>query len=402
MRIALLWANKSLGDYANKPFSDLYAGVGHNTGNLAFVHAIEKHLIGDVTFMPWHSSPDKLKQTADLIVIPCANQLGSHTDLGNLAKNLQQADLPVVAIGLGAQSKSQDEDIALTEGTLEWVKTISSLAISDQPNIYVRGSYTQAQLEKLGIKNSVIGGCPSHFINESEHLGEKIAAHWTKLPERICVAAGHQAWGYTAHLEQQLASLISDSFCPGAYVTQSMQDMLKISRGLFDEIEDKILHRINQYIAPHLNRQEFKRWCRTYARSFYDTPSWMDFLTLYDLAIGHRYHGVALALQAERMGITITIDSRTAELCAETGVPHIHHSDIQQPLTRKNLYEKFVQFDAANYDQFRREKARNYVTFLEANRLQPPEYLYKIASRESIELPVEPASQENYALSLAG
>ena len=178
MRIAFLWA------------------VGHNTGNLAFAYAVSRHIIGDVQFLPWHTNAKILKQQADIIVMLCANQLGSHTDLGGLADNLKAAELPVVAIGLGAQAKNTDKDISLSEGTMRWVEITSSLAISSNPNLYVRGTYTQAQLEKLGFSCSVAGGCPSHFINESENLGAKIAQNWAQMPKRVCVAAGHHGWHY--------------------------------------------------------------------------------------------------------------------------------------------------------------------------------------------------------------
>lgn len=361
MRIAFLWA------------------VGQNTGNLAFSYAVSKHIVGDVQFLPWNTNPKALKKKADVIVMLCANQLGAHTDLGTLADNLKGADLPVVAIGLGAQAKSTEKDISLSEGTKRWVQTTSNLAISSNPNLYVRGSYTQAQLEKLGFSCSVVGGCPSHFINESENLGTKIAQNWTNIPQRVCVAAGHYAWGYTVPIEQQLVSLIEDRFYPGAYVTQSPEEMLKVSRGDFNGLEESTLTKINQYITPHLNVDEFKTWCQTYARSFDDVLGWMDFLAQQDITIGHRYHGVALALQAEKMGITIAIDSRTSELCSETGVPYIHYTEIDRPITRKNLFEKLISFDAEKYDRFRQEKVKNYIKFLESNQLQPAEYLYKIA-----------------------
>ncbi|WP_246053464.1 hypothetical protein [Paracoccus hibiscisoli] len=47
----------------------------------------------------------------------------------------------------------------------------------------------------------------------------------------------------------------------------------------------------------------------------------MDELRRHDLLIGPRFHGAQLAIQAERMACTVTIDTRTEEMCRETGVP---------------------------------------------------------------------------------
>jgi hypothetical protein len=379
MRIGFWWSKKSVNLYSNASFDTLYTYVGHNTGNLAFVYAISRHIVGQVKYLAWHTPPQKLRESADIIVIPCANQLGAHTDLGTLANNLAEAGLPVVAIGLGAQSKSDVADVTLKEGTLQWLKTLGSLAVNrGTPNIYARGPYTQQQIEKLGVNGSISGGCPSFFINESPNLGAKIKANSKSIPAAICVAGGHQSWGNCAPIEQQLVAMISDPFHPGSYVTQSMADMIKISRDEFATIEPNVLEQIRKHIAPHLETAHFIAWCRAYARSFYDVPSWMDHLRRYDLTVGPRYHGVGLALQAERMGLTVTIDSRTKELCQQTGVPHVAADELKV-VTRKALFERLSAFDAKAYDQLRAEKAAAYVKFLEGNGLTAAPGLKRIA-----------------------
>lgn len=65
-----------------------------------------------------------------------------------------------------------------------------------------------------------------------------------------------------------------------------MGDMIKISRGDFDTIEEKVLQNIRKHTALHYSLKEFKSWCGTYARSFYDVPAWMDTLRRHDLSVG--------------------------------------------------------------------------------------------------------------------
>ncbi|WP_424810405.1 polysaccharide pyruvyl transferase family protein [Roseococcus sp. YIM B11640] len=379
-RVALLWQKSSLGLYSNAPFDDLYKGVGHNNGNLAFVYAIASHIANPMRWLPWHTSVETLKKTADIVVIPCANQIGKHTDLGTMADKLEQAGLPVVSIGLGAQADSYDHDVAVSEGTLRWAKVIAQLHGGSAPNIYTRGAYTTGQLEKLGIPGAQTGGCPSYFINPAPDLGHRIYANWTKqMPPRfISVAGGHQSWAKIRTIEHQLISMIMDPVTPGQYVVQSMSDMIKVSRGEFDLIDPVVLEHIHRHTVPHYTPEEFRNWCRIYAKSFYDVPAWMDSLRNYDLTVGSRYHGIALALQAERMGLTVTIDSRTRELCENTMVPNIRQEDLQQPLTRTAL-GKIVQFDPVAYDKHRAAAAARYVPFLEANSVVPSPFLYKIA-----------------------
>ena len=381
LRVAILWKYPTLGLYSNAEFEYLFNGVGHNNGNLAFAYAIASHIKNPTQFFSWSTPAETLKSNADIIVIPCANQLGRHTDFGGMADNLEKAGLPIVAIGLGAQADNYGQDIELTEGTLRWARVIAQSSKSSSSNIYARGAYTSGQLDKLGLGGSVVGGCPSYFINQQPGLGQRIYRNWSQLgvPRSISVAAGHQAWMNTREIEHQLISLMMDPIAPGQYVVQSMSEMVKISRGVFDGIDPHGLKGLHNHTVPHYSFEEFKVWCRNYARSFYDVPAWMDSLRRYDFAVGTRYHGVALALQAEQMGLTVTIDSRTRELCENTGVPHVDADQLKTPITRVNL-KKLINFDPNLYDQHRSRSASKYLDFLVANRLQPADFLKRIAA----------------------
>ena len=379
-RVAILWQSQDSVPYAIKAFDSLYASVGHNTGNIAFYYAVRSHIDGDIVVFPWHVPIDQIKAAADIIVIPCANQLGAHTDLGNMATRLTDMGLPIVAIGLGAQAAHYNVDIKLTDGTVRWAQIIEKSAISSKPNIATRGSYTYGQLEKLGITSMVSSGCPSLLINPAGDLGRRIHQNWmsTDVPKCIAVAGGHQSQVMTREIEHQLIALMMDPGGAGQYVVQSMAEMIKISRGIFDDIPPETMGQLRAHTVPHYSFEEFKSWCRSYARSYFDVPAWMDSLRNYDLTVGPRYHGVALALQAERMGLTITIDSRTRELCENTGVPFIPADQCKFQLTRANL-KKFLKFDPDQYDRMRLARARDYVEFLENNSLKPSKYLYAMS-----------------------
>ncbi|WP_246195465.1 polysaccharide pyruvyl transferase family protein [Paracoccus litorisediminis] len=224
-------------------------------------------------------------------------------------------------------------------------------------------------------------GCPSHFINPRADLGKRIEANWNAnpLPQRIAVAGGHEAWRNTREIEQQLISMMMDPQFPGVYIVQSMGNMIKISRGLFDEIEPEALDRIHKHTVPHYSLDQFKAWALNYARSYYDVATWMDELRRHDLLIGPRFHGAQLAIQAERMACTITIDTRTEEMCRETGIPFLRAGDLKEPLTRTRL-RQLIKFDGAAYDQHRAMKCARYVEFLRGTGLKPADYLLEISA----------------------
>ena len=43
-KVGLLWKFETMGLYANSSINDLYAAVGQNTGNIAYVHAIRNSI----------------------------------------------------------------------------------------------------------------------------------------------------------------------------------------------------------------------------------------------------------------------------------------------------------------------------------------------------------------------
>ena len=382
MKVGSLWASENCGLYSNAPFEDLFRNIGQNNGNLAFVHAIKSQIDADFHHYAWHARPEVMNNDADFIVIPCANQLGKHTDLGGLAKNLAQVTKPIIAIGLGAQANEFGDDIELTPGTKEWLDVIIENGKKHSiQNIYTRGPYTSDQIKKLTGVETLPNGCPSHFMNPRPDLGQRIQRNWENnaLPQRIAVAGGHEAWEQTREVEQQLIAMMMDPTFPGVYIVQSMGDMIKMSRGLFEDIETEALNRLHKHTVPHYTPEQFKDWALTYSRSYYDIAAWMDELRRYDILIGPRFHGAQLAIQAERMACTVTIDTRTEEMCLETGVPFLRAQDLKQPLTRSRLRE-LLPFDGEGYDSFRAKKCAKYCDFLVSAGLPPKKFLKDIAA----------------------
>ena len=77
--------------------------------------------------LSWDSLPSQVRAAGDIIILPLANQLGNHTDLTDLALKLEEIDLPIIGVGLGAQAASSDVDIELVSGTERWLRTIVHL-----------------------------------------------------------------------------------------------------------------------------------------------------------------------------------------------------------------------------------------------------------------------------------
>lgn len=354
----------------------LYKLCGHNTGNLAFHHAIDSHL-GGLPSRPWSDTVAALDQAGDVGVLAAANQLGPHTDYGRLAGKFAELKVPMVVIGLGAQGSTKDELPVVPDGSLAWVRALADHAPASGPNIAVRGAFTLRLLEHHGLADrAIILGCPSLFINPDPALGRTIAEN-RREPKRIAVTAGHQGWLHLRKLEASLANLVTESH--GAYIGQSALEMIRLTRGEADALSEAELTACRDYVAPEMTLPDFATWSRRHGQVFFDIQSWMEFYRHFDFVVGVRIHGVMLALQAGVPALCIAHDSRTLELCQTMRVPHVRATDVRAGIRADQLLE-LSEFDPVAFDTNRRLLARRYVDFLVGNGLSPVNWLAALGS----------------------
>lgn len=376
-RPIVMGGNPYIMDYYRKNAQELFDQTGGNTGNLAFMFAAASHAV-NARFLPFNASAEEVRRQGDIIILPLANQLGRHTDLGSAADRLIEFNLPVLGLGLGAQADSRDADITLTPGTEKWLRVIASLAPTGAPNLGVRGEYTKTQIARFGLGDSaLVTGCPSNFINTNADIALSIAEGFRRKPRHVAVAAGIPFIPALAGLERDLADMVT--LTGGAYIVQHGLQMLQLARGEFDSMPDEVLETCRAYIAPAQSKTEFTTWCRRHAYGFYDVRAWMDFVRRFDFVVGTRFHGAMLALQAGVPAACIAHDSRTQEMCETMGVPVRHHSEIRGGLTLNNLLDYFS-FDAEAYIARRRQLCERYISIFDTAEVEIPKRLRGLAT----------------------
>jgi hypothetical protein len=384
MRTIILSLNPFLGETWALSAIDIFERTGGNTGNLAFQYAVSQHIAGQVQILPLGTAPEVLRERGDIIVIPLANQLGFHTNLGAQAHTLEKAQLPVIGIGLGAQAVDQSQDIQLTEGTDRWLRTLASLAPTKEPNIGVRGEYTRQQIEKLGIQGAaIVTGCPSNFIASETGFVERIAEKIARVPSRVAVTAGIPFIPKLSSVEQDLADLVTVT--NGVYIVQHGIDMIRLACDEFSNMKEDSFKIHHDYIAPHLSANAFMDWCRHHARAYSDVRAWMADLRHFDFVVGTRFHGAMFAIQAGTPAGVIAHDSRTLEMCQTMGIPVLRDTEIQGGITRRMLRDLFP-FDANQYSLKRRELSSKYIAMLEGAGLSVTDRLKKAAKSANLEV----------------
>lgn len=365
-KAVILDGNPFVHTYYAKSSKQLIEETGGNTGNLAFRFAVASHVRNHV-HLPWSTPVEQIRKAGDIVVLPLANQLGRHTDLGRQADKLEAVGLPVVGIGLGAQAKNMDAAIELSDGTKRWLQVIAALRPSYEANIGVRGEFTKAQIERFcTVPAATVTGCPSNFINLDFDAGKAVADGFQRRFDRIAVTAGISHIPHLAEIEQQLAAIVTET--QSAYIVQHDLEMLHLSRGEFGALTPEQYRRNKDYIQPQATDDEFNAWCRRYAIGLYDIRAWMEYLRRFDFVTGTRFHGVMLALQAGVPAGCIAHDSRTFEMCTTMGVPVCHVSQIDRPLTKDNV-RSYFSFDADRYRETRQRLVLRYLAMLDAAEL---------------------------------
>ena len=382
MKVALIAPQMWVHESYRRPSDHLFRKSGANTGNFAFVHALWSHLSPHVEIFPWEASPEAMRERCDIVVMACANQLGPHSNLEQLAITFERTKLPILAIGLGAQAREFGATVELTAGTRRWLDVVAAHAPVKAPNIGVRGEFSREQVERNGQHDrAVVTGCPSNLINPDPSLAKRIEErHRRGRIERVAVPAGLQHWVKLAKLEQVLADIVEQT--SGLYIAQSEIDMIRMARGEWGDMDDATFRSLRNYVRPGLSDDDFRLWCKRHATCFIDAASWMEAMRAFDFVAGARFHGVMLAMQAGTPGGVIAHDSRTLEMCETMLIPVRMHNDMPASFAASDLPLLF-EFDAAAYSRQRLELANRYVDMLTAAGITPSVGLLDLARSES-------------------
>ena len=365
--------------YAQANTADYFRYVGGNSGNVAFVHGTRSCIQGNMVRMSWGSDPEWVHRNVSHIVVCCANQIGSHVDLGVWSDTLERLGLPVTLVGLGAQTTNYESHVEVPAGTMRFLDTVKGLEAGTGLNIGVRGAFTQAVLRKRGVASAPIG-CPSLFISARPSLGRDIAqSSRPSRQRRLAIAAGNPFHAANCKVESTLLGLCTTT--QGAYIAQHPAELMALALGNQDIASDQL-----GLVAQHLGfarMGDCKRWFDRHAYIFHDADTWMYFLRHFDAVIGARYHGVALGVQASIPGITIHIDNRTRELSETTRIPAVS-VERAAALSADKLADLcyWPAVIGHEFDQNRRLMAGRMVEFLEGNGLPPSDRLLTLARHQ--------------------
>lgn len=350
-------------------FDLLMSTAGHNTGNLLFTNAVWQQIRGRKKRIGFQFDPEALNASLKSLVIPAANWLGPHVDFSDLADLIEQLDIPVIMIGLGAQGDTCAENVDIPEGTLRFVRAVAVRSHS----ISVRGNYTKKVLKKHGIKNVMVTGCPSLFMDLQPNIAESLLSRRNSAHEPILLHSTRYSAKYRAFLDS--GSLHLDIF---RYAYHSNTDLLLQSEP--EEIsmlvkaadkppieEDVKATMLDLYGARSWDQLE--AYLLGHAKVFFDVPRWSQAVMAYGGVFGTRLHATIMALNSGIPAVLAYHDSRTQEMCEFARVPSIHVN--KATLDEGEIRHQIHSADIETYLSKRLKNTEVYTEFLVGNCLQP-------------------------------
>jgi hypothetical protein len=375
MNVFLLGATPSISfDAAESPIVKL-GKTGGNTGNQIIAHA----LLGQIEYddVSWQHSidPRAVKERFDMIVIAAANFLFKSFDFGGMAEYIEKANLPVAIVGLGAQSNTYDPNIELLPGTERFVKVVAERATK----IGVRGPYTREVLERRGVHNVTVTGCPSYYMSRSPVL--TLTKREFGAVKKLSVNASRDVVTH-AFDANKMSKLVRDIYrqailLDADFVAQSEHAEIVLSDGAPAEC-GRALDDIAKYLDGVAEDRRVRAWANGHIRAFFDVDQWIDAIRGYDFVFGNRFHGNMIALQHGVPACVVCHDTRTEDMCKFLGMPHVNIVDLDT-IDVRDLYDRV---DCVSLAERYKTLYPKYIAFLRENGLTPRQPVSHLSAAE--------------------
>jgi hypothetical protein len=360
-RILLMGAPFEVVSSKARTVEENFQATGKNTGNLLIGNGLVSQLnYSRLEVFNYSMTPDYIQENFDRVAVAAANFLHPKFDFSAYSTVLDKISLPVLMVGLGAQSPTSSAELdGIPQGTWRLVEIASERSTS----VGVRGYFTADVLRRHGINNLRVIGCPSLFTNGTSSL--RIRRPGTLDMSRVVMNGSRNVTGHSNNVEaalrveKELFHFALKNRIP--FVYQNEEPEMQTSLGAVHANQKKMIVSLSKFFR--VPAESFVQYTAECGRTFFSVSEWFEWIKGFDFSFGTRFHGNMAALLNGVPAVVITHDSRTRELCEFAAIPHVSVEETAS-VDPQSLY------DAANYDLFEERYnalARKYVEFLNEN-----------------------------------
>lgn len=341
-----------------------------NIGNIVFLESIARELNAkSISIYDFITNYRSYENEYDMIILSLANMISPNYQLSNeFLESLEKTKIPICIFSIGIQAYSKEDLINLEIN--ENVKRILNLSNKSGTTIGLRGEITKEYLDRKGINNTQVIGCPSIFYKKN------IPTKIDNIPKDILISGS-----FNGNWRKPLSNLFYfGQKYSKSYLVQSesriLVDKYKISESdllKWNISEERLNYLSNRgydysyYCHPQLTSDELGKWFQTSSLFYSDFDVWLNSMSKYDLHIGVRFHGSVMSTLAGVPTIILPGDLRVQEFVDFHGLPNLNILDFTEDLTPQDIYEKI---DYSTFESRYDELKSNYVKYLHKNGLQ--------------------------------
>lgn len=326
---------------------------------MCFADALKEQLVckEEISCYRIDSYPEK-----SVFVLPASNWINTDGHvLRDIFLPLEKKDVQLAVLGLGIQLGICDEINKFTKELLKNNDTIRALQILSEHSKYigVRGYVTGECLDKIGVHNWRVIGCPS-FYEPFRKYGEVEISGKRAILERVVINVTPGKFGEHKLLEYGIKEKKD-------IILQAMPDMPFI---LWENrlVEERHLRQKFPGLE-NISTDEVYDYIKRYGHMFYTRGDWSDFLLdkKVSFSIGSRFHGNMMAFSNGIPALWVMHDIRTKEMIDAMKLPHTTY----QELLKRPVDEIIGQCDY-NSDFFKHYNimGKDYVAFLEESNVE--------------------------------
>ena len=340
---------------------DVLVGQYFNVGDMMVYDSTLKLLEYDnldVARITNYSEDDVRRYNSDFdyCFLRGSNYIHEHMQWEGAKKLLDRLQLPVYAIGVGAQAETTRK-LNLSQESISIWKLIAERSGA----IGVRGQYSAECLNDIGIKNVSVVGCPSLFRARDQY--RSVTAKPMREIRKIAFS-----------LRREVNTVYSAN--PADYLAIQRETMLRLADEsemtvtIHGEPEEKAFFfkdrdrmeaatkalTASGWLTPE-TREAILRIYRNQLYMYTRADDYDQFIQGMDFAFGYRVHGILPALANGVPGAIVNYDTRSAELAKTHAIPLVEEKDLKDRSWR-DIYSSlnFAPYNAAfraGYDRMK-------------------------------------------------
>lgn len=337
--------------------------IAGNSGNSYITYSVIKMIYGEFVDVNdikniWltkynKTTAEEINKSYDKVILILQDNLRindsyyKHDIYEDAIKFFEKIKLPIVVFSLGSNSFGTKLNIKkLKKSLIKFLQIISHKTES----FGVRGEYTQEILEKIGIKNATVTGCPSYFETG---------------PNRKVIKSYHK------NKKLLIGGFVSNRYvndCESHLILQDEEKYIKLLMGSY--IKDSDLE--GCHYKSH-DKEIVNLYLKKRIHFFVNMDQWKSFIKdkNFSFYIGTRVHGSIMAINSGIVPIVTNQDFRSKEMCDLFKIPNI---DLGY---EDDIFEIYQNIDVNKINKEYNKLFNKFSEWIELNGLKINKEFYK-------------------------